>query len=84
MGIVRMSREEFETRLKEFEREETRLRRRFEELQEIVQNAPGSHRPGVPSAETMKAEREIHTVVLALSDLDRKRQEITVATSMGR
>lgn len=79
-----MSREELESTLREFDREETRLRRRFEELQEVAQNAPGSHRPGVPSAETMKAEREIHAVVLALSDLDRKRQELTVAMSLGR
>ena len=79
-----MSREEFESRLMEFEQQEARLRRRLEELQDITQNAPGSHRPGVPSAEAMKAEREIHTVVLALTDLDRKRQELTVAMSAGR
>ncbi|MFP5265605.1 MAG: hypothetical protein ACLGJB_27290 [Blastocatellia bacterium] len=79
-----MSREELESRLEEFDREETRLRRRFEELQDITQNAPGSHRPGVPSAETMKVEREIQTVVLALSDLDRRRQELTVAMSLSR
>jgi hypothetical protein len=79
-----MSREELESKLREFDREETRLRRRFQELQEIAQNAPGSHRPGVPSAETMEAEREIQAVVLALCDLDRKRRELTVAMSMGR
>jgi hypothetical protein len=79
-----MSREELESRLREFEHEEARLRLRLEELQEVAQNAPGSHRPGVPSAETMKTEREIQAVVLALSDLDRKRQEVTVAMSMGR
>jgi hypothetical protein len=79
-----MSREELESRLREFEQEEARLRLRLEELEEKAQNAPGSHRPGAPSAETMKTEREIQAVVLALSDLDRKRQEITVAMSMGR
>ena len=79
-----MSREELESRLREFEQEEARLRRRLEELQEVAQNAPGSHRPGSPSAETMKTEREIQAAVLALSDLDRKRQEIMVAMSMGR
>jgi hypothetical protein len=79
-----MSKEEFESKLRHFEQEEALLRRRLEELEDVVQNAPGSHSPGVPSAETMEAEREIQAVVLALSDLDRKRQEITVAMSMGR
>ena len=78
-----MTREEIESRLRDFEREESRLRSRVEELQDVVQNAPGSHSPGVPSAETLKAEREIQTLVLALSDLDRKRQELTVAMSMA-
>jgi hypothetical protein len=78
-----MSREDIESRLREFEQKEARLRRRLEELQDITQNAPGSHRPGAPSAETMRAEREVQTVVLALTELDRKRQELTVAMSMG-
>jgi hypothetical protein len=78
-----MAREEIESRLRDFEQEESRLRRRIEELQDVVQNAPGSHSPGVPSAETLKAEREIQTLVLALSDLDRNRQELTVAMSLA-
>jgi cell division septum initiation protein DivIVA len=78
-----MTREEIESRLGDFEREELRLRRRIEELQDVVQNAPGSHSPGVPPAEILKAEREIQTLVLALSDLDRKRQELTVAMSLA-
>lgn len=79
-----MSREEFETGLKEIDQEELWLRRRLEELQDVTQNAPGSHRPGAPPAATIEAEREIQTVVLALSDLDRKRRELTVAMSIGR
>jgi hypothetical protein len=79
-----MSREEFESRLRDFEREESLLRRRLEELEDVVQNTPGSHSPGVPPPKTMEAEREIQAIVLALTDLDRKRQEVTVAMSMGR
>ena len=45
---------------------------------------PMPHRPGKPSNETMNVEREVRTVVLALSNLDRQRQELTVAMSMGR
>ena len=78
-----MTREEIGSRLRDFEREELRLRRRIEELQDVVQNAPGSHGPGVPPAEIFKAEREIQTLVLALSDLDRRRQELTVAMSLA-
>jgi hypothetical protein len=81
--FVGMSREELESRLREFEQKEARLRRHLEELEDITQNAPGSHRSGVPSAETMKAEREIQTVVLALTELDRKRQELMIAMSVA-
>ncbi|HEX8186061.1 MAG TPA: hypothetical protein VF747_14960 [Blastocatellia bacterium] len=80
---IPMSREDFESRLRELEQEEARLRRRLEELEDVVQNAPGSHNPGSPPAETMKAEREIQTIVLALSDLDRRHQELTVAISLA-
>lgn len=79
-----MSREELESKLREFEQEESLLRRRLEELEDIAQNAPGSHRSGVPSTAATMAEREIQSIVLALSDLDRKRLELTVAMSMGR
>jgi hypothetical protein len=78
-----MSREELESRLLKLEQEEALLRRRLEELEDIVQNAPGSHGPGLPSAETMRAEREIQAIVIALTDLDRKHLELTVATSLA-
>jgi len=78
-----MSRAELESKLLELDQEEARLRGRLEELQDIVQNAPGSHSPGLPSAETVKAEREIQTIVLALTDLDRRRLEFTVAMTLA-
>jgi hypothetical protein len=77
-----MSKDDIERKLKELEEEEARLRRRFNELQDKVQNAPGSHRPGTPSPEIRAAEREVHAVVLALIEVDRKRQELTVAASL--
>jgi hypothetical protein len=58
------------------------LRRRLSELEDKVQSAPGAHRPGAASADTIKAEREIRSVVLRLSDIDRQRQELTVALSL--
>ncbi|HEY7912911.1 MAG TPA: hypothetical protein VIG62_13450 [Blastocatellia bacterium] len=78
-----MSKEDIQARIKQAEEEESQLRRRLGELQEVVQNAPGSHRPGAPPQDALRAEREIRSVVLALSDLDRKRQELTVALSLG-
>jgi hypothetical protein len=80
--MIEMSKEEIESKLKVLEEEEALLRRRFNELQEKVQNAPGSHRPGVPPPDVREAEREVHAVVLALVELDRRRQELTVAASL--
>lgn len=78
-----MNKEEIQARLEQLSQEELRLRRRLEELEEVAQRAPGSHSPGVPSAEAVKAEREIRSVVLALSDIDRQRQELSVALSLA-
>jgi hypothetical protein len=78
-----MSKEDIQAGIKQTEEEESQLRRRLGELQEVVQNAPGSHRPGAPPSNVLQAEREIRSIVLALSDLDRKRQELTVALSLG-
>lgn len=78
-----MRKEEIDTELRKLEEEEARLRRRFNELQDKVQNAPGSHRPGTPPPEINEAEREVHSVVLKLIEIDRKRQELTVAASLG-
>jgi hypothetical protein len=71
-----MSKVEQESRLEEIALREEYLRRRLNELEDLVQDAPGSHRPGQPSLETIEAEREIQGVVLELRDLDRKRQEV--------
>ncbi len=78
-----MSKEEIQASIKQLEEEESQLRSRLKELQQVVQNAPGSHRPGTPSRDVLQAEREIRSIVLALIDLDRKRQEHTVALSLG-
>lgn len=61
-----------DSRLQELEQEQARLRRGLEELQEFVQNAPGSHSPGVPPPEVIKAEREIQTIVLRLVGIERE------------
>lgn len=79
-----MAKEEIESKLRELEQEQTRLRGRLNELEDMVQNAPGSHSSGIPSAETLKAEREIQTIVLDIVALDRKRQELSVAMSLNR
>ncbi|HST22739.1 MAG TPA: hypothetical protein VLR90_16565 [Blastocatellia bacterium] len=79
-----MAKEEIESKLRELEQEQARLRGRLGELEDIVQNAPGSHSSGTPSAEVMKAEREIQTIVLDIVELDRKRQELSVAMSLNR
>lgn len=79
-----MSKEDQESRLQELNREEAALRRTLEELQNLVQSAPGSHSPGTPSPEIMSAERDIQRIVLRLSDLDRARQEVTVSMTLRR
>jgi cell division septum initiation protein DivIVA len=79
-----IAKEEVESEIQGLRQEQERLRRRLRELEDVVQNAPGSHSPGRPSAETMKAEREIQTVVLALTALDRKGMEIAIAAALGR
>lgn len=79
-----MTKEEIETALQRLGLEEADLRRRLSELEDLAQNAPGSHRPGVPSNQAMKAEREIRSLVLRLSDIDRERNELTVAASLGK
>jgi len=79
-----MIREASQSQLRQLEQEEAQLRSRLEELEDIVQSASGTHGSGVPSTETLKIERDIQTIVLAISDLDRKRQEITVEMSLNK
>jgi len=79
-----VAKEECELRLQDLQQAKARLRLRLRELEDIVQNAPGSHSPGNPSPETMKAEREIQTIVLAITDLDRKSVEITISAGLNR
>jgi hypothetical protein len=78
-----MSREEIQERLEKLFEEETSLRRRLEEVEEIAQSAPGSHRSGPLSPEADRAEREIRSIVLDLVGIDRKRIELTVALSLA-
>jgi hypothetical protein len=73
-----------EDKLRELDEEAARLRRALEELENVVQSAPGSHGPGTPSPEVVSAERDIQRIVLRLSDLDRERQEVTVAMTLKR
>ncbi|MGA9768511.1 MAG: hypothetical protein WBV94_05690 [Blastocatellia bacterium] len=79
-----MAIEEIESKLQELEQKQSRLRQRLRELEDIVQNAHGSHSPGIPSADIIKAEREIQSIVLDIVELDRKRQELSVAMSLNR
>ena len=78
-----MNKEDIKARLDELSAEESRLRRRLEELQDVAQSAPGSHSPGSPSPEAAQAEREIRSIVLRLVDLDYNRQDLTVALSLA-
>ena len=79
-----MARAELELKLREIEEATTGLRRKLENLQNIVQNAPGSHRPGPVSPETLRAEREVRDLVLAIVEMDRLRLEISVQLSLRR
>ena len=78
-----MSKAEIEARLEKLYEEEAGLRRRLGELENVAQSAPGSHGPGRPSPEAVRAEREIRSVVLDLTAVDRKRIELTVALSLA-
>ena len=79
-----MAREELELKLREIDEATAGLRRRLEELQNVVQNAPGSHRSGTVAPETLRAEREVRDVVLAIVEMDRRRQEVSVQLSLRR
>jgi hypothetical protein len=79
-----MSKDETAKQLADLQTEESRLRRRLNELEDVTQDAPGSHRPGKPSIAATQAEREIQTIVPGLIKLDRRRQELTVAMSLTR
>jgi hypothetical protein len=79
-----MAREELELKLREIDETTAGLRRKLEDLQNVVQNAPGSHRPGAISPETLRAEREVRDLVLTIVEMDRRRQEISVQLSLRR
>jgi hypothetical protein len=79
-----MSKEELELQLREVDQAAARLRQRLEELENVVQRAPGSHRPGPVSRDTLIAEREVRDLVLALVAMDRRRQEIALELSLIR
>ncbi|HKQ06885.1 MAG TPA: hypothetical protein VJ464_17260 [Blastocatellia bacterium] len=82
--MISMAKEELELKRREIDEETARLRRRLEDIENVVQNAPGSHRSGAISSETLRAEREVRDLVLALVEMDRRRQEITVELSLHR
>lgn len=79
-----MAKEELELKLREIDEATERLRRQLENLENVVQNAPGSHRPGPVSPEVLRAEREVRDLVLAIVEMDRRRQEVTVELSLRR
>ena len=79
-----MAREELELKLREVDEASAVLQRKLAALEDVVQNAPGSHRPGAISPETLHAEREVRDLVLAIVEMDRRRQEITVELSLRR
>jgi len=79
-----MAREALELKLREIDEATAGLQRKLEDLQNVVQNAPGSHRPGAISPETLRAEREVRDLVLAIVEMDRRRQEISVQLSLRR
>ena len=79
-----MAREELELKLREIDEATAGLQRKLEDLQNVVQHAPGSHRPGAISPETLRAEREVRDLVLAIVEMDRRRQEISVQLSLRR
>lgn len=79
-----MTKENMEDKLRGLDEEAARLRRALEELENVVQSAPGSHSSGVPSPEVVSAERDIQGIVLRLSNLDRERQEVTVSMTLRR
>jgi hypothetical protein len=79
-----MAREELELKLREIDEATAGLQRQLEDLQNVVQNAPGSHRPGPVSPETLRAERDVRDLVLAIVEMDRRRLEISVQLSLRR
>ncbi|MFL6215433.1 MAG: hypothetical protein ACJ74J_16240 [Blastocatellia bacterium] len=79
-----MAREELELKLREIDEATAGLQRKLEDLQNVVQHAPGAHRPGAISPETLRAEREVRDLVLAIVEMDRRRQEISVQLSLRR
>jgi hypothetical protein len=79
-----MTKDELQLKLREADEAAARLRQRLAEMENVVQNAPGSHRPGPVSPDVLLAEREVRDLVLAIVDMDRRRQDLTVELSLGR
>jgi predicted nucleic acid-binding Zn-ribbon protein len=79
-----MASEELDLKIREIDEAMAGLRRKLEDLQNVVQNAPGSHQSGAISSETLRAEREVRDLVLAIVEMDRRRQEISVELSLRR
>jgi L-serine deaminase len=83
-NLIKMAREELELKLREIDETTARLRQQLEALQNVVQSAPGSHRPGPVSLEARRAELDVRDLVLALVEMDRRRQEVTVQLTQRR
>jgi len=79
-----MTKEELELKLRAINTGIAGLQRQLEDLENLAQNAPGAHRPGPVSLETRRAEREVRDLVLAILEMDRRRQEVTVELSLRR
>ena len=82
--LTTMAKEELELKRREIDEATARLRRQLEGLENVVQNAPGAHRPGPVSPETLRAERQVRDLVLAIVEMDRRRQDVTVEMSLRR
>jgi len=79
-----MAKAELELKRRELDEAMAGLRRQLEDLQNVVQNAPGAHRAGSVSTETLRAEREVRDLVLAIVETDRRRQDVSVELSLRR
>ena len=79
-----MAKENLELKLREIDEATARLRQQLEALQNVVQSAPGSHRPGPVSPEARQAELDVRDLVLAIVEMDRRRQEVTVQLTQRR
>jgi predicted nucleic acid-binding Zn-ribbon protein len=82
VGPLRMQKDEIQSRISELTEEEARLRSILRVLEDKAQAARDSLRISAVSDDVLRLDREIRDIVIRLSDIDRKRQELTVALSL--